>query len=83
MKIIRKMLSRKKKKKLKDIKCSVDAFEYINKIQKEIKNLKIVSNKWIKWYVYIRIIVFYFYLFFYKIKIFFSGWFCKYIKFNL
>ena len=35
----------KKKKKLKDIKCSVDAFEYINKIQKEIKNLKIVSNK--------------------------------------
>ena len=35
----------KKKKKIKDIKCNVDAFEYINKIKKEIKNLKIVSNK--------------------------------------
>ena len=35
----------KKGKKVKDIKCNVDAFEYINKIQKEIKNLKIVSNK--------------------------------------
>ena len=35
----------KKGKKIKEIKCNIDAFEYINKIQKEIKNLKIVSNK--------------------------------------
>ena len=35
----------KKKKKIKNVIGTINAFEYINKIQKEIKNLKIVSNK--------------------------------------
>ena len=39
------IVEEKKKKKIKNVIGNIDAFEYINKIQKEIKNLKIVSNK--------------------------------------
>ena len=39
------IVEEKKKKKIKNVIGTIDAFEYINKIQKEIKNLKIVSNK--------------------------------------